>query len=155
MQDSLSKVLDFLDLQIGILQELDGIEAEQKGLIQKGDIDAILELLKKKDGLLQEYASVDSSVNSLILSMGFANVGELLDSMDSSADSSPLVDRLNRLQEYIKSVVKKEDEAIEMLKANLNSIKEELENLSAGRRIIESYYKIPKGVEPRFFDKKR
>ena len=155
MQDNLSKVLDFLDIQIGILQELDGIEAEQKGLIQKGDIDAILELLKKKDGLLQEYASVDSSVNSLVLSMGFANLGELLDSIDSSADSSPLADRLNRLQEYIKGVVKKEDEAINMLKANLNSIKEELENLSAGRRIIESYYKIPGEVEPRFFDKKR
>ena len=155
MQGNLSKVLDFLDLQIGILQELDGIEAEQKGLIQKGDIDAILKLLKKKDGLLQEYASVDNSVNSLVSSMGFANLGELLDSIDSSADSSLLVDRLSRLQEYIKSVVKKEDEAIDMLKANLNSIKEELENLSAGRRIIESYYKIPKEVEPRFFDKKK
>ncbi len=155
MQDSLSGILEYLDIQIECLRKLEGIEAEQKALVEQGNIDGVLKLLERKSVLLQKYASVNGSIDAMLSSLGFTDLKEVLDSIDLDSEKESFVSRFTEMKERIRSIIEKEDEAIDMLKTNLSSVKGELENLSAGRKIIESYYKIPKGLEPRFFDKKR
>jgi hypothetical protein len=140
-----------LDEQLALYRRLDEMGAEQSGLIERGETDALLRLLNKRQSVIAEITRLNAEVEP------FARDWErLLSSLGADVRES-LSTRLREIDELVSRIADRDEADRVSLEKRREVVSKDLGAQSRQRSAVRAYggpASAPSGASPRFQDRK-
>ena len=140
--------LDLLRRQRDLYDQLDAMSTGQLDLIEQGTTEALLSLLAERQGVVDQLGQITAALSP---------VRERWDQWSadlSEPDRDEVRGLLEHVDDRIRVIVERDDEAQRRLTSAKQSVGRELRQMTASSTAIGAYQSAPKSTDPRFTDRK-